>query len=130
LRVTADARLQDGVGSSRPWTGTVCCEARRFAPLGATARVRGSLYSGDPIESRLLLGMLGFDPLAAAHLELGAGRRWSHDEVAALDDQEDWWNALLDLSLGHRIYLNGSYEHESGPAGPIRQIYAGAALSF
>ena len=130
VRLTGDVRTSSIAGARRQngWTGGL--EGYRFTPFNLAPRVRYSRLTGSGLENTLASYGAGLDPLGWAHVEVTGGQRTTRDPLAGVQERSQWLGAGLDLTLSGRVYLNASYEGESGGVSPMRQAYLGLSWGF
>lgn len=129
LRFTGESRSNAGSDKSHSWSTSA--EANRFAPLHATMRLRTSKYYGQTVDSELLSGSLGLDPVTLWHFEFSGGTRKTIDRFSASSDTERWMSLDMDLTLGRNWYMNGGWEQDRGGlSGTTRQMQAGLSWRF
>lgn len=130
LRLDTDFRARAGSASDGSRTWSAGAEAYRLASLHLSLRGRYSSYSSDLSASRLYSLDFGLEPLGGARFEASAGARTTKDRRAGESETFNWQGVDLDLALGLRWYLLGSFERGRGAGGDVFQEQLGLSWRF
>jgi hypothetical protein len=131
VRVSGDVHRSTGGTAAQAMSYTGGFGVDRLTRLSLSLSTRATWYSSGSINGQLYTGRIGFDPLAALHLDLNSGFRSEDDPVMASNRRRfTWFGVDADLNLARAWFLSLSAERESGPDAVTTQLYGSLTWRF